>query len=302
MNTSLPILVGSLEKEFICDFEVSEKMKKVWNVELNCLEIFKAICKKHNLTYYAINGTLLGAVRHKGFIPWDDDIDVGMPRKDYEEFLIFAEKEIKPPYYLQTYKSERSFTMDMAKLRNSDTTGFTKTEALNDTNKGIFIDIFPIDNVPDDITVRETEDKKHRFQMHIVSAVSKKANYQGLSGRIANIFRKIASMFVTQSVKEKMLNKIVKDIKKYNDDPTVYCGMRSFWAKNPFIWRVEDCKEVKDVPFEKTLISIPAGFDRILTEIYGDYHKFVKAGSYHEGTIFEPDIPFEQFFKGYTGY
>lgn len=297
MEPSLPVLVRNINKEIICDFEVPEKMKKVWNVELNCLEIFKSICEKYNLKYYAINGTLLGAVRHEGFIPWDDDIDVGMPRKDYETFLIVAEKEIMLPYYLQTYKSERSFTMDMAKLRNSNTTGFTKTEALNDTNKGIFIDIFPIDNVPDDTVVRENDDKKHRFQMHLVSAVSKKANYKGFFGQIINVIRKIASMLVYQSVKERLLNKIIKDIKKYNDTQTVYCGMRSFWAKNPFIWRVEDCQEVKEIPFEKTLIAVPIGFDRILTEIYGDYHKFVKAGSYHEGTIFEPDIPFEQYFE-----
>jgi len=175
-------LVGTMDKELICDYEVSEKMKKVWNVELNNLVEFQRICKKLGLTYYAICGTLLGAIRHKGFIPWDDDIDVGMPRKDYELFLELAPKEIKPPFFLQTYKSERCFSSDLARLRNSNSTGYTLWQAFNRTNKGIFIDIFPIDHEPDDEVICQTENKRYQRQMHLLSAATKVGNYSGLKG------------------------------------------------------------------------------------------------------------------------
>jgi len=77
---------GFLQSEYRDGYFVDATMKRVWAVELDLLEQFQNICKRHSLKYYAIGGTLLGAVRHKGFIPWDDDIDVGMPRADYDQF------------------------------------------------------------------------------------------------------------------------------------------------------------------------------------------------------------------------
>ena len=92
----------NLEEEIICNFRVSSKRKKVWKVELDLLNNFIEICNKYKLTYFAIGGTLLGAIRHKGFIPWDDDIDIGMPREDYNKLLEIAKKEFKNPIFFQT--------------------------------------------------------------------------------------------------------------------------------------------------------------------------------------------------------
>ena len=81
----------NLEEEVLCGFKVSSERKKVWQTELEMVKLFKNICEANNLKYFASGGTLIGAVRHNGFIPWDDDIDLMMPREDYEKFLDIAQ-------------------------------------------------------------------------------------------------------------------------------------------------------------------------------------------------------------------
>ena len=112
------------------------------------LEIFKAfvaVCEKHHLRYYLIGGTCLGAVRHKGFIPWDDDIDVGLPREDYEKFIQLQDEFKDTPYFIQTWKSDPKYIYGYAKLRNSNTTYIENFYKHFQFNQGLWIDIFPID-------------------------------------------------------------------------------------------------------------------------------------------------------------
>ena len=85
--------------EIVDGFEVAEQIKKVWAIEIDILLQLDKICKRHSLRYFLIFGSLLGAVRHNGYIPWDDDLDVCMPRKDYEEFIRVAQAELKMPYF-----------------------------------------------------------------------------------------------------------------------------------------------------------------------------------------------------------
>ncbi len=109
------------------------------------LEIHR-ICEKHNIPYTLIAGTLLGAVRHKGFIPWDDDCDIAMMREDYERFLLVAPKELSEDYFLQTKQTDKCYPLNFAKVRKNNTvlieTGETGEE---NYHHGIFVDIFPFD-------------------------------------------------------------------------------------------------------------------------------------------------------------
>ena len=112
------------------------------------LEIFKVIidiCDRLNLRYYVIGGTLIGAIRHKGFIPWDDDIDIGMMRKDYDIFLREAPKYLPEQYFLQTVWSDPEYLNCFAKVRDSNTTFVEIPVAKRKINHGVFVDVFPLD-------------------------------------------------------------------------------------------------------------------------------------------------------------
>ena len=143
------------EEETRCDFIVTKERKKIWAVEIDLLLEFERVCKKHNLRFFLFWGSLLGAVRHGGFVPWDDDTDVVMPRADYEKLLLLQE-EFTHPYFLQTPYTDNGYFYAHAKLRNSNTTAWDRPFAYQGTNFGIFLDILPLDSV-------ELDGGKERF-------------------------------------------------------------------------------------------------------------------------------------------
>ena len=151
VDLKIDIPKGFLEEEVRCGYTVSRKMKEVWAVELDLLAEFDRVCKKYGIKYIASGGTMLGAVRHKGFIPWDDDIDVMMLRDDYEKLLSCANVEFQHPYYFLTTRPNCDWLRGYSKLCNSDTTAILKSQQHMgyQFNQGIFIDIFPLDNVCD---------------------------------------------------------------------------------------------------------------------------------------------------------
>ena len=122
-------------------------IKEVQAVELEILIEFDRICKKNSIPYQLFAGTLLGAIRHKGFIPWDDDIDVCLLRKDYERFLHVSKNDLNDSYYLQTCFSDPASIVQFAKIRKKGTVFRNLSDLDNTYETGIYIDVFPLDNV-----------------------------------------------------------------------------------------------------------------------------------------------------------
>lgn len=119
---------------------------QVWAVEQEILDVIDDVCKRNNLRYSLFYGTLIGAIRHKGFIPWDDDIDIAMPREDYEKLLSIWESQAPAGYLLQTSRNSRDNPNNFAKIRKDNTTYLqTWSEAKRGYHKGIFVDVFPAD-------------------------------------------------------------------------------------------------------------------------------------------------------------
>ena len=127
------------------DFLVTGERKKIWGIQLDLFFEFKRVCEKYNLKYFLFFGSLLGAVRHNGFIPWDDDIDLGMPREDYEKLLTHADA-FNTPYFLQNHKTDKCFYYSHTKLRNSNTSCINRAFKHQPFNQGMDLDIHPIDN------------------------------------------------------------------------------------------------------------------------------------------------------------
>ena len=129
-------------------FKTDEKLRKLQLIEVGILDEFVRICEKYKLTYYLDSGTLIGAVRHRGFIPWDDDIDVTMPRQDYTKFCEVVAKELNPTYIFQSLQTDVNFPYPFSRMQKRNTVYANKLLlSMNLKSYGIWLDIFPLDKV-----------------------------------------------------------------------------------------------------------------------------------------------------------
>ena len=151
------------KEEIRCGYTVDEKTKRVWAVQLEMLDEVERICKANGLKYFADSGTLIGAIRHEGYIPWDDDIDLVMLREDYDKFVQIAPKWLKEDLVLQTVYTEKNYLRGHAQIRNSKTCGCNEEDKKAGYNCGIFIDIFPLDGMPKTEKERKSWAKKIQF-------------------------------------------------------------------------------------------------------------------------------------------
>lgn len=154
------IMINS-KTDNLCGHTVSVRTRKIRAVQLELLQVFKEFCNAHQLCYYLWSGSLLGAVRHQGFIPWDDDVDVAMPREDYETFKRLAASELNEPYTIHTNENDPGiFRGGMCRLRNSSTMGVEYWEIGGSRNWGIWIDILALDYVYEDAEKRNAQLRK----------------------------------------------------------------------------------------------------------------------------------------------
>ena len=131
-------------------------LRKVQLVQLEIAKEVKRVCEENDIQYFLDSGTLLGAIRHKGFIPWDDDLDLGMVRAEYDKFLKIAPQKLSPKYKLITWEKEQEYPHQFCKIMKIGTTYLEEAQKGNATS-GIFVDIFPYDNFPDDVEAQEKQ-------------------------------------------------------------------------------------------------------------------------------------------------
>ena len=235
-----------------------ETIKKLQQIELKMLEVFVQICEKENLQYYLYGGTLLGAIRHKGFIPWDDDVDIGMPRVDYEKFLICAQKYLPNYYFLQNFKTEKNAPFSFIKIRDSRT--IYKEEATKNLkiNHGIWIDIFPLDYCP-----------KHHFLFDICNTFLKlriRCIYDikiSLLEKVLRIISYIICPFWKMAIF--LEDKLWKFYKTDTGLLANFYGCRNNIM--PTNWYGKGIY----VTFEHLKVKAPYEYNKYLTQLYGDY-------------------------------
>lgn len=286
------------EEETKCDFFVDKKRKKIWAVELDLLMKFDQICRKHGLTYCLLGGSLLGAVRHNGFIPWDDDIDVGMPRKDYD-LLMQLPKEFAEPYFLQTPYTDEGYYYSYNKLRNSNTTGISISFMYERWNQGIPIDIFPLDNyILEGAAEREKEIKK---------LILENSNYMRMSNPHLNEedLKRVASHSGRDPFE--VYEELQRILRQFNDKRTPFVGTtcNTVYSHDRMKSFSEDYDGVLPWRFENMSVPIPQGYKRILETLFGDYMKLPpqeQRGKGHDKTIFEPDIPYKEYKSDHNLY
>lgn len=278
------------EEEVRCDFLVTKERKKIWAVELDLLLKFDAVCKKHGLTYFLMFGSLLGAVRHQGFVPWDDDVDVAMPRKDYQTLLELKD-EFPAPYFLQTPYTDEGYYYSFAKIRNGNTTAMSRKFSYNTFNQGIFLDIFPLDLIPDTFGEEEYQliDKLNKDNSSYMRRDNPFLDENDIK-RVSSIggvdplktWEQIQGV-ATSHGKSIQGNRLATAVS------TIYPLEKSAFGQRLF-------KEARFLQFEGHEFPVPTGYEEVLKIIYGDYMTFPpveKRGIWHDGTLFDPDQPYE---------
>ena len=251
---------------------VSAMMKKLWLVELDILNKFIKVCDKYDITYFADAGTLLGAVRHKGFIPWDDDIDIILPRKDYDKFLSVEDEEFKYPYYVEK-PTDNYYGSLSTKIMRLDTTRFPyrnplpsmSNKTLTKSKRCIMIDLFCLDSCPDTI------EERRMFQLQMSRLASQ---YIASLNRFNTFYHsklKEGKLDMYRNSKLNFFNKFDQFCQKYNDMETSYL-YNSCFAKSPIesskLRYKEDYAESVYLPFEMLTLRCPKGYERCLDIMY----------------------------------
>lgn len=239
-----------------------ELQEKIYNI----LCVFADICERHNLTYWLTAGTLLGAVRHQGFIPWDDDIDVGMPVDDYKAFCRIAPQELPPDFFFQNIETDKGYVQLIPKIRKNNTLFIEKEYAPYNFHKGIYIDIFPYYGLP--------KKNPKRYQKHVQFFVRfwRMLVFIHLEkSKIKILIKKCVKwLFLSFYSFDKLYEKIEKLVVKYNyNDAEYVCCCYPLLVKDIFPKSVFEIG--KKLPFADRSFCVPADYDRYLKVAYGDY-------------------------------
>jgi len=297
----LPTLfLNNLEPEIRSGFTVSSKRKKIWNKELRLLAILSDVCEKHGLRYWLDGGTLLGAVRHQGFIPWDDDIDIVMPRKDYDRLSALADSEFKDPYCYQDIYHDPDYPGIHAKLRDSSTTAINKTWLFSDINQGIFIDIFPLDGVPD---------SKLDFD-----ALAQKAYKDAKTIRFYHEYdhvlaynpKVVIKLLRRRHVARKSIGGRQQYVQRFTEYEDTFRAVSFALSRRigPIAFTLETQRKCAFdracfsktiyLNFEKSVLPVPIGYESVLSGYYGpDFMRPQQVSLFQSTYFYDPDKPYK---------
>lgn len=251
---------------------INSQAKKI---QLEIMDAVHSLCEKNGLTYYIIGGTALGAVRHHGFIPWDVDIDIAMPRKDYDCFVQQSSKMLEPSYFCKSYLNDSHHISPHALVAKRGTKIFFNFDEFNqsDIAREVYIDIMPLDNPP--LSAKDQFRQERNIKLIKKLRVLKMGKVYATDNLIKRVIKKLVSM-PFYLVSWKSINSWQDNVmKKYsNQDNGLLCSMASHFSykKQNFEYEVYGTPVL--YAFEDRQYYGPAQIDKYLTRLYGDYMKF----------------------------
>lgn len=256
----------------------NDTLRRVQMIQLDIALEVDRVCNKLGINYFLDSGTLLGAVRHKGFIPWDDDLDLGMLRNDYDIFIERCQSELGDKYYLQTWVTDPKYPNAFAKIRRRNSI-YVEEAASDDAECGIYVDIFPYDVFPDDPKKRKWQRPRYFLYRRLLLS---KCGYRPWLMNVNNkressikklfyISLKVVSLFIS---KEALIHQYMKFCTRFNTEQSKYLyaqGGASDYGK--WIVPSDSFKSFVKLDFEGYKLSAPTGYDAYLTKVYNDYMK-----------------------------
>jgi lipopolysaccharide cholinephosphotransferase len=255
--------------------EEEEGLKQLQKIELENLKKIIEICEENNLRYFLIGGSLIGVIRHHGFIPWDDDVDIGLPRPDYNKFVKIAKKYLPEHMDIKTLTSEPNYKCYFTRLINNRRKIYWEHGQYTAVI-GVWTDVFPIDGLPTNPIHR----KLHVFNVNLHKALYKFTQIDYVTtNKKRPIYEKVLIKFamLTHIGKllspEKTLQKLDWILQKYDYDKAQYVwNFSGCYGKREIVPKYQLGGERKDT-FEGLSVSIPEGAEDYLMNIYGDYMK-----------------------------
>lgn len=294
----------NLKEEIRNNYTITAEMKKVWAVELDLLQKILEVCNKHNLKIFADSGTLLGAIRHGGYIPWDDDIDLAMLREDYNKLIEVSSTEFDDIYFFQTEITDPGSHRPHIQIRRTDTTAilYSEKDKKYDFNQGIFVDIFPLDALPN------SEFEKKRFVKKVARKKEISLKFRNLTvcyrkeSGLKGLIKKVLHCMLN-GIDKKYGNVFYKNFEKYvqkynNREDTKYIANL---ALNPLrkkgIYKIEYYSNFIMKKFENTEMPVPVGYEEVLNSMFGDWKIPKQVSTSHGDVFYDTERSYKNYLK-----
>lgn len=294
------------QEEIKCGFRVSSTMKHYWAAQMEVLQTVAAICEKYNLSWYAFYGTLLGAVRHKGFIPWDDDLDIAMKREDYQRFLQIAGNELPAGWHLRSIYEEEGWTQYHSTITNEMLIDISE-ERLSLFHGCPFVagvDIFPLDYFP----CNRQEAEAQKLLLGMVHAVVTSVKYLHTDMRDATQekiqetreiveegieeLEKLCHVSIERSgsIENQLLRLFDKICMLYGPQDSNLLIIYSDYVKERKCILQKEWFGTSQLPFENIVLEVPSDAHKILQVLYGNYMVFERNTQDHDYPIYKKEL------------
>ncbi|MBU5430651.1 LicD family protein [Kineothrix sp. MSJ-39] len=247
-----------------------EMLRKVQMAQLDIAKEIKRVCDENDIKYFLDSGTLIGAIRHKGFIPWDDDLDIGMLRCDYEKFCNIVDRELGSDYTWQSWHTDENYAHPFGKVRKKNTIYIEERGGRKLKEKGFYVDVFPFDFAPKN---KKERDRLVKQRVHLARMILMKCNYKiwqnaGKTDFVKRIGYLCYQIMACFSSHKKLVEKYEKLVKNVPENSVVY---EQIGKMNTHYYDVDWLNDVQLCKFEDAEFNIPIGTHERLTEEYGDY-------------------------------
>ena len=253
------------------------------------------ICREHNLRYVLAGGSLIGALRHEGFVPWDDDVDLYMPRSDWEKFIEICKTELPPNREIQCSEVDRNYTNSFPRYASTDTCAIHKSQIIGKDCGGEIIDILTLDPIPAD----DKEYEKYRTHMMIYSdLINISVGYSDRWEIPASMYLKYLLSYIFLG-KKRTLEKLEKIMFSYNEEECDRYAMR--WGGCPFLFDKDMIFPVKEGIFEGQKAMIPNKCSDYLIWHYGDEWSYMPPHDSREGhvAVCVDELPYQELREEY---
>ncbi len=294
----LNITEDFLKEEVRCDFNVPELMKRTWAAQMKVLYQLQEFFKEHGLTYFAEVGTLLGAVRHKGFVPWDDDIDICMKRSDYMRFIELADR-LPYPLRAKSIYSVDTFKNFHAVVSNTRKTKLDWDEERMEMYYGcpfiVNIDIFPFDYIPRDKDTRDLQRLLYNIAYVLVHRYDKEHNTPEFQRDVEVLEQHVGGKFDRSRPLLPQLTRLADRIASMCSEADA--DLIDYYPKmvetmTPSLHDKRCYESTVMLPFECMEVAAPVLYKQATREIYGDYEVFVRGGSSHDYPFYKGQLEF----------